>query len=121
MRKFYVVIILSLLLSACFHGHDDIEISYHDSPAEYTMEVIYHPDDADEVDAYLDHTIGHHHSSSFRNTRIDGHVSWDDRGVFYMKKNPGHLVIRMDKDRNSRGMYHDLKKVCQGIKSVVTN
>lgn len=53
----------------------------------------------DKVDAYLDRTIGRHTKSSFRRSRIKGVIALDDPGFFYIKKYPGHLRIKIDKEK----------------------
>ena len=73
------------------------------------------------VDAYLDRTIGRYIKSSFRHSRIDGEIALGDLGVFYIKKYPGRLRIKIDKEKNSEEVYLELKDVCQGLKDVLKN
>ena len=44
---------------------------------------------------------------------LDGHTT------FYMKKYPGRIKIKLDKDENSYEAYHRIKAICEGIKKVI--
>ena len=56
---------------------------------------------------------------SFANTQIDGNITLDDKVTFYIKKSPGFLHIKLDKDINSDEIYYRIKSVCEEIKDVV--
>jgi hypothetical protein len=53
------------------------------------------------------------------NTEIDGDITLDNQGHFYMKKSPGFLNIKLDKEKNSDATYKKLRSVCEGINDVV--
>lgn len=121
MKKFYAVWLLPLiLLTSCWYDHNT-NVSYHEDEEEFVMDAHYPRKQSRSVDAYLDRTIGRNSRSSFKDSRVDGTISWDDRGVFYIKKYPGRLKIKIDKESTSPGTYRDLKKICQGLKNVLTN
>ena len=56
---------------------------------------------------------------SFANTEIDGDITLDDQATFYVKKSPGFLNIKLDKEKNSDAVYRKIRSVCEGIKDVV--
>ena len=58
---------------------------------------------------------------SFINSRIDGTLGFDDNTTFYIKKYPGYLEIKFDKNKNSSESYYRVKAMCEGIKKVVSN
>jgi hypothetical protein len=72
------------------------------------------------VEEYMNDRIGDKSSMSFVNTRIDGTLTLDDHTTFYMKKSTGELRITLDKDKNSREGYREIKSMCEGIKKVIT-
>lgn len=72
-----------------------------------------------EVEEYMDDKIGRQSNTSFVNTRIDGRIVLDDHANFFIKKFPGHLEIELDKRKNSRESYREIKSLCEGIKDVV--
>ena len=49
----------------------------------------------------MDESIGMKSNMSFINSRIDGQFALNDRTTFYIKKYPGFLQIKLDKDENS--------------------
>ena len=73
------------------------------------------------VEEYLDRRIGNKTNMSFVNTRIDGTIALNDESSFYIRKSPGQLTIKLDKDANSEEAYERIKAMCEGIKSVITN
>jgi len=103
------------------HGGDNIDISYTNSDQYYSMKAYFSKKKMRDVEEYLDRRIGSRSNMSFRNTRMDGTVSLDDDTKFYIKKAPGVLKIKLDKDENSNEAYHRIKDMCEGIKSVVTS
>ena len=56
---------------------------------------------------------------SFANTEIDGNITLDNQATFYMKKSPGFLNIKLDKEKNSDAIYRKIRSVCEGINDVV--
>jgi hypothetical protein len=72
------------------------------------------------VENYMDKKIGDRSNMSFRNTRIDGQIALDDHTTFYIKKYPGFLEIKFDKEENSVESYQRVRTMCEGIKGVVT-
>lgn len=69
------------------------------------------------VEKYMDDMLGS--SMSFHNTRIDGQLTLDDQLTFYIKKSPGYLYIKFDKEENSEEAFHRMKAMCEGIKEIV--
>jgi hypothetical protein len=122
MRKLSFLILVALFsLSSCVFNDHDISITYQDEEDKYSMDAYFRKSQTDKVDAYLDRTIGRHTKSSFRRSRINGVIALDDPGFFYIKKYPGHLRIKIDKEKNSEEAYQQLKSVREGIKNVLTN
>ncbi len=74
-----------------------------------------------DVDEFMDDRIGRGSKMSFVNSRIDGVITLDDHTKFYIKKSPGVLEIKFDKDENTEEAYHTIKSMCQGIKKVLTH
>jgi hypothetical protein len=71
------------------------------------------------VDEYMDSRIGRTSNMSFVNSRIDGKLALDDHTTFYIKKYPGFIEIKLDKNENSEEAYHRIKAMCEGIKKVI--
>jgi hypothetical protein len=73
-----------------------------------------------DVEEYMNNKIGRKSNISFANTQIDGKLALNDHTIFYIRKSPGILEIKLDKNENSEDSYHhQIKSMCQGIKKVI--
>lgn len=72
-----------------------------------------------DVERYMDDKIGRASNMSFINTRIDGAITLDDHTRIDIKKSPGRLDIKFNKDENSDEAYEKIKAMCEGLKNVV--
>jgi hypothetical protein len=53
------------------------------------------------------------------NTEMNSGMILDDKTTFYVKKTPGYLNIKLDKEKNSKEAFTKLKDVLEGIGDVV--
>ena len=119
---FLLCALLALSLASCRHfikSHTDITIS--ESGHYFKMLAWYNRDKTTSVEEYMDHTIGRRNKTSFINSRIDGTLGFDDHTTFYIKKYPGYLEIKLDKNKNSSESHHRVKNMCEGLKNVMAN
>ncbi len=72
-----------------------------------------------DVEHYMDRMIGRRSNMTFVNARIDGTLGLEDHTTFYIKKYPGHIKIKLDKDENSYESYETVREMCEGIKEVL--
>ena len=105
-------------LISCRH-HANTSISLRESDHYFSMKAYFSENRTRDVEEYMDDKIGERSNMSFVNTRIDGQLSLDDRTQFYMKKSPGHVEIKLDKNENSNKSYQRIKSMCEGIKEVI--
>ena len=82
------------------------------------MTAKFNPDRTGAVERWLDKELPGG-DMSFANTEIDGNITLDNQATFYMKKSPGFLNIKLDKEKNSDAMYQKIRSVCEGINDVV--
>ncbi len=108
-----------VFLTACWHHHGDISFHYKDNNNSYTMDAWFERNKTRTAERYMNAMIGREHNSSFLNTRMDAVLTLDDGSKFYMKKSPGHILIKMKKDETSDRTYHTMKAMCRGMKDVV--
>ena len=73
-----------------------------------------------DVEEYMNKRIGEKSNISFINMGSDATFTLDDHTTFYMKKAPGRIEIKLDKNENSDEAYHRIKSMCEGIKKVLT-
>ena len=121
MKKFIPLVALVCLAAASCWRHDhDLSISYNDADNYYSMKANFSKAKTRMVERYMDRMLGDATSMSFVNTRIDGNLALDDHTVFYLKKYPGYIKIKLDKDKNSQEGYEEIREMCEGMKEVLT-
>ena len=121
MKKF--AILLSVLLPlmtiiSCGFPDGSISIKHSQYDHYYEMTAKFNPEKTTEVDKYLDKELSAG-DMSFVNTRMEGEITLDDKTTFYVKKSPGYLNIKFDKEKNSGEAFSKVKSVCEGINQVV--
>jgi hypothetical protein len=116
---FYVLACITIM--SCIHGNHNINIAYSEHGHYYTMNAHFPRSQTRHVDEFMDDKIGRGSRMSFVNSRIDGVITLDDHTKFYIKKSPGVLEIKFDKDENTDEAYHTIKSMCEGIKKVLTH
>ena len=105
---------------SCMHhdnGHTSLTLS--ESDHYYSMDADFSKSKTRAVEEYMDSRIGRRSNMSFVNSRIDGTLALDDHTTFYIKKYPGLVEIKLDKDENSYEAYHRIKTMCEGIKKLL--
>jgi len=124
MKKISWALICNLLLVcfclSCMHPGHNVSIHISESQHYYKMLANFNSDKTTEVDEFMDRKIGRRSNMSFVHSRIDGKIALDDHTIFYIKKYPGYLQIKLDKGENSAEAYHRIKSMCEGIKKEIT-
>ena len=105
---------------SCARLNGNTSISISESGHYYKMLAHFNKSQTTTVDEYMDSRIGRTSNMSFVNSRIDGTLALDDHTTFYIKKYPGFIEIKLDKDKNSDEAYHKIKAMCEGIKKVIS-
>lgn len=125
MKKLFFTFLAGLFCAcvciSCGYFDDDHNTSfnYKDTDQYYSMKAHFNKNRTRDVEKYMDNTIGKSSNMSFLNTRVDGNIALADHTVFYIKKYPGRLEIKLDKNDNSYESYEKIKTMCQGLKQVV--
>jgi hypothetical protein len=107
------------LISCMHHDNGNINISYNESGHFYSMKAHFDKSKTRDVEKYMDDWIGKRSSMSFVNTRIDGQIALEDHTTFYIRKYPGLIEIKLDKNENSDEAYQRIKSMCEGMKEVI--
>lgn len=102
------------------HHDHDISLTYNDSDHYYSMNADFSKRKTRDLEEYMDRKIGAGSNMSFANTQSDATFTLDDHTTFYMKKYPGHIEIKFDKDENSNEAYHRIRSMCEGFKKLLT-
>lgn len=83
------------------------------------MDAWYSTNKTKRTERYLNDMIGRDNHISFSHRHAEGLYILDDGSKFYMKKSPGHIMIRVNKDESSDQSLHKIKDICRGMKDVV--
>src|SRR4030095_15523275 len=122
--KMKILIILSFVFLAgssrisCSFPDGSISIKHNQYDHYYEMTAEFNPDKTDRVDRYLDKELATG-NISFVKSEMDADITLDDKTTFYVKKSPGYLNIKFDKEKNSEEAYSKIKSVLEGIGEVV--
>jgi hypothetical protein len=115
------IIAACLVVIGCHYHGRNTSIAFSESERYYSMKARFSEERTREVERYMDKRMSDHRTMSFVNTTIDGQLSFDDRSSFYIKKYPGYLQIKLDKNQNSPDTYLQIRDMCQGIKRLLAN
>src|SRR5688572_17655943 len=117
MKKLAVLLPVITIISCGFPG-GSVSIKHSQYDHYYEMKAKFNPGKTAKVDNYLDKELATG-DMSFVNTTMDGDITLDNKTTFYIKKSPGHLHIKFDKEKNSDEAFAKIKSVCEGINEVV--
>src|SRR5678809_1509861 len=109
---------LCIAIISCGFPDGSISIKHSEYDHYYEMTAKFNPDRTLAVERWLDKEFSSV-DASFSNTQIDGNITLDNQAIFYMKKSPGFLNIKLDKEKNSEAVYRKIRSVCEGINDVV--
>jgi len=121
MKKLTILLFVFLpviIITSCGFPDGSISIKHSQYDHYYEMKAKFNPDKTTEVDRYLDKKLPSG-NMSFVNIEMDGEITLDDKTTFYIKKSPGYLHIKFDKEKNSDEAFIKIKSVCEGINDVV--
>jgi hypothetical protein len=123
MKKFIPLIALIALVCitfmSCLHHDNDISITYNDEDEHYSMKASFSKRKVKAVERYMDRMLGDVTDMSFVNTRINGKIALDDHTIFFIKKYPGYIKIRLNKYENTEEAYERIRAMCEGMKDVL--
>ena len=114
------LVMLWFCISCSQSNNGNVNIKISESENYYKMLAHFSTGKTTAVDDFMDYKIGSSNDMSFANSRIDGKLALDDHTTFYIKKYPGYLQIKLNKDKNSAEAYNRIKSMCEGIKKVIS-
>ena len=114
-----LIALACITFMSCRDHNRDLSITYHDADEHYSMHAHFSKRKIREVERYLDRALGDATQMSFVNSRINGKIALDDHTIFYIKKYPGHIKIRLNKYENSEAAYERIREMCEAMKEVI--
>jgi hypothetical protein len=118
MKKIAFVLSVSIVIVSCSFSNGSINIKHSEYDHYYEMTAKFNPDKTAAVEKWLDKEFPGG-NMSFANPEIDGSITLQNKAIFYMKKSPGFLNIKLDKEKNSIAIYQKIRFVCEEINEVV--
>ena len=118
MKKLAILLFASLTFISCGFPDGSISIKHSQYDHYYEMTAKFNPEKTTKVDKWLDKELSTG-NKSFANNEMDGEITLEDKTTFYIKKSPGYLNIKFDKEKNSGEAYAKVKAVLEGINDVV--
>jgi len=115
---FFCALSLCIAIISCGFPGGSISIKHSEYDHYYEMTAKFNSDRTAAVERWLDKELPSG-NMSFANTEIDGDIMLDNQATFYIKKSPGFLNIKLDKEKNSDAVYKKIRAVCEGINDVV--
>ena len=117
-KKIAILLFVIVAIISCGFPEGSISIKHSQYDHFYEMTAKFNPDKTGKVDRYLDKELPSG-NMSFVNTEMDADLMLDDKTTFYVKKSPGYLNIKFDKEKNSEKAFTKIKSVLEGINEVV--
>lgn len=115
--------VLALLSYLAFHfaNRNDINLEVSENESELNISAEFPDDKTPVVKNYLKKELKLSKNISTKNNKIEENISLEDGTFFYMKLAEGRLKIEMERKRNSQTAYKRLKKMFEGLKTVLTS
>ena len=112
---------LALLSYLAFHfaNRNDINLEVSENESELNISAEFPDEKTPVVKNYLKKELKLSKNISTKNNKIEENISLEDGTFFYMKLAEGRLKIDMERKRNSQTAYKRLKKMFEGLKTVL--
>ena len=114
-----LAMLLACLLSCSGPGHDT-SISIKDSENLYKLTAYFPEDRTAKVKRYINSCISEGEFFTPGNDPVDITADLKDNTRFHIKSRNGKLLIEIKKSENTEASLERIKKMCEGIKKVLT-
>ena len=114
----FCVLFAGTTIISCRFPDGSINIKHSQYDHYYEMSANFDPAKTDAVDRYLDKELATG-NITFINTEMDAEITLNDKSTFHVKKSPGYLHIKFDKEKNSEEAFTKIKSVLDKIGDVV--
>jgi len=98
----------------------NISITVSEEKDAYEFSANYDRSNTGRVESYINEHIKPNQMGNSENDYVDANTSLPDNTRFYIKESPGKLKIKLDKRENSTASYYRIKKMCEGIKQLLS-
>ena len=115
-----VIAILLMGLTSCFGPGHDTSITINDSENMYRLTAYFPEDKTASVKRYINSCISQGDFFTPGNDPVDVTADLKDNTRFHLKSRNGKLLIEFKKSENSEASLDRIKKMCEGIKKVLS-
>ncbi len=98
----------------------DISITVIDNDVTYKFSAYYNVENTGKVERYINDNIKPNSLAKSENDYFNASTSLADHTQFHIKEYPGELKIELDRRKNPTASYYRIKKMCDGIKGLLT-
>lgn len=101
-------------------NNHNIAIAVHDDNDKYKFTAVFPDRNTTSVLEYINESISPNSLAKTDNDYFDVTTTLADRTEFYANESPGKLNIEIDKRKNSNASVYRIRKMCDGIKDMLT-
>ena len=121
MKRLLFSIITGIFLAgiclSCFDS-EDIKISVTDSDNSYEFYAKYDKTKRREIQNFINNNLAPNRIAM--NEDQDVTITLNDKTQFELRESRGKIRIKLDKEDNSAASYIRIKKMCEGIKGIIS-
>jgi hypothetical protein len=115
-----IISLFAFVFFACAHHNPDLDISVTESDDEYKFSAYFDEARTRDVQRFVNRSIEPNGIFSGEDDRLDVDTKLQDRTSFKLKASPGELIIKISKIENTPASVARIRKMCEGIKGIIT-
>jgi hypothetical protein len=100
-------------------GRQYLNYEVSESGTYFNIRAKYDKQYTDNVDGFMDRYFNRYNNISFTNTEMDANLTLDDGTSFYIKKQPGYIAIKFNKEKNTPAAFGQMKLFAERLKTVM--
>jgi hypothetical protein len=112
---------LASLFPACHLVHNnDLEVSVSEDEDSYRLAAYFDESKTAKVQFYINQELSPNSVFGSSTDHLNITTMLDDKTTFHINASPGKLKITLDKKENSKASYQRIKKIGEGVNSILT-
>ncbi|MFM9908299.1 MAG: hypothetical protein ACKVOW_03060 [Chitinophagaceae bacterium] len=123
MKNKFLPAVFSLFLTGSFlscNVGNDTKVSLTESKTALTFSAYFPDRKTARVQEFINDQLEHKSIFNTYNSEVEGAITLNDQTTFYLKSKAGKLEINFNKEENNEASVQRIKKLCEGVKSVLT-
>ncbi|SKC03768.1 hypothetical protein [Dyadobacter psychrophilus] len=113
-----IVYAIMLLFTSC-SNHKDLAVSVKDSETDYIFAAQYDRSKTIAVQQYINEALKPNRIFADHSEEVVKDIKLTDGSVFHLESSPGDFTVEFEKNKNSKGSYDNMRKVCLGVREIV--